>query len=1489
MAFQRFYSNFAREIRPALWQLQSRTDRNVKKLKYIINWTIWSMLALYIGTLMLIHLPAVQSFLGEKVSSVLTGKLGTKVSIGRIDLGLLNRIILDDLTICDQADSTMLKVGRLSAKFELLPLFEGRIAVSSAQIFGANFNLYKTDSLAIPNYQFILDSLASSDTTNTSGIDLRINTLILRHSSFCYNQLDVPKTPTDFNSKHININNISTHATLKVLTDDSLNLNIKRLAFSEQSGLAVDRFSMRLVANRRRAIMDGIHLQLPHSVLRIDTLTAHYDADHLEETIHYTTSLDGTIITPSDLSCLVSGLKGFDHTIAINATIEGSARHIDFQKLVVHSDNDKINLTGTFSARQQDSLPNWQARIHRLDLTGDIIAELKEGFNAIPVEATRLGNLHLTGDASGHGLNDIDTRSLLVTDVGQLSLAFALTDGQQFKGHLNTDSIHLGKILNETDLGHLSTQVDISGTPQRINATGQITRLDYKGYTYRNISLDGNSENGNMSGTLKVSDPNLKLDAEGSLRQQQRSTVRFTGIIKHISPKTLRLTDKWNEASFSAIVDADFTASSLNDAEGNIDLNDFYMHVNDSLHTTYHINNLHIQSGYDDDDNHYLKANGDMGEVGLKGIFDWETLPKSFINYTASKLPTLPGLPKNLSPTTNNFTAKLRLNETEWMRHILGIPLTLHSPLHLDIEMNDNRHLLDIKGQLPAFTYAGGYYRDGNITLITEDNTTKGRIMVSKQMDNNESLDLQLILQAGNNQLATSFLWDNKGGFEKEISGILNAITEVYANDQGKPEAHVHIQPSQVSFDHTPWNIAPSDILYTDKRLTVDHFSVAHGNGNQHLIVDGIASSSPNDSLVVDLNQMEVAYILDMVNFHSVSFAGLATGKAYITQPFNDFNAWADLTVEQFTFQEGRMGTLQAKAEWNKDDNQIDITAISSDGPDAQTLIDGYVSPVRNDIHLGIRAEGTNIEFCNSFTDSFLSDVRGAAHGQVLLSGLLSRIYLTGQLLVDGQATVKALNTTYTLQNDTVRLVPDEVQFRNCTLADRNGHQGMLNGVLRHKSFSDFTFDIDVEANNLLAYDFPTFDGGIICGTVYATGHTDLHGHPDEVVINCNVTPTRNSFFAYNAANPDAINQQEFITWGSTLSARRTFDTPDSPQITDNQSSTTDIHINFNINATPEATLKVLMDQHTEDCITLNGTGNIKATFYNKGPFHMFGTYTIDRGTYGITIQDIIKKNFTFQNGGTIVFGGDPFDANLNLQAVYTVNGVSLSDLNLGNSFTNNTVRVNCLMNIGGTPGTPRVEFDLEMPNVNSEEQQMIRSIIAGEQEMNQQVLYLLGIGRFYTQGSNNAQTQQYDQTSLAMQSFLSGTVSTQINEVLSQVIKSNDWNFGANISTGNEGWHNAEYEGIVNGRMLNNRLLINGQFGYRNNATQATPSFIGDFDIRYLLTPNGNLALKAYNQTNDRYFTRSSLNTQGFGLIVKRDFNGLGDLFRSSRKKKGQ
>jgi hypothetical protein len=1019
-----------------------------------------------------------------------------------------------------------------------------------------------------------------------------------------------------------------------------------------------------------------------------------------------------------------------------------------------------------------------------------------------------------------------------------------------------------------------------------VNIDGFVSQFDYKGYSYHDITLNGEYKQGTIAGTFNINDPNLVLQLKGEATEDLFSTTsskikraQIQGVLSHFSPSATHLSEQFGSSVLSAELDADFTAHHVHDAQGNIRISNLSLTASEQ-HEPYQLDNLIVTSGYDEGI-HFISLKSDFANAEVKGHFDYETLPQSFINLIASKLPTLPGLPARKEGTNNNFNLRLLLSKTDWLKRFFNVNLTLNQPISLTARVNDKTEDIFLDGDLPSFAYNGAWYSNGSIHISSPADTLNCDVNIQKLMDDGQLMGINLQAHAADNNISTSLSWEDNDPVQQQ-SGNLNTIIRLYKNLSGQAEAQFRVQPSHIILNNSTWDIEPSDILYHKNYLLVDHFAVHRGT--QHIIIDGIASENPSDSLIADLNEVEVAYILDLVNFHSVEFSGKATGRATARSLFNNFTAHANLRVGQFKFENGRMGTLYADVDWNREKEQIDISAVADDGPEAQTLINGYVSPVHNTIDLDIRANGTYIEFMHNFTKSFISHITGHAEGNARVAGTLDNINLTGHLVVDGEATVTPLNTTYQLSRDTVVMIPDEIELRNMVVTDRNGHQGILSGGIHHKHLTSLSYDLHVDANDLLAYDFTDFGESSFYGTVYASGEIGIHGHGNEVVIDCNVTPQPNSVFVYNAATPDALSNQEFIEWEETSSNQT--DLSNSSKTGPSRATDTDIYINFLINTTPDATLRLLMDANTKDYITLNGEGAIRATFHNKGAFNMFGTYTVDQGTYGITIQNIIKKNFTFNRGGTIVFGGDPYQAALNLQAVYTVNGVSLSDLNIGNSFTNNTIRVNCLMNIGGQPAAPQVDFDLEMPTVNADEQQMIRSIINGQQEMNQQVVYLLAIGRFYNQGVNNANDNQTDRTSLAMQSFLSGTLSTQINTLLGQIIKNNNWNFGANISTGNEGWHNAEYEGIINGRMLNNRLHFNGQFGYRDNATKANPSFIGDFDLQYMLFPNGNLALKVYNQTNDRYFTRSSLNTQGIGIIIKKDFNKLNDLFTSSRRK---
>ena len=156
----------------------------------------------------------------------LSKKLGTKVEVGRIDLGFLNRLILDSVIIYDQKSQPMLQVARMTAKMDMAPLAVGRIHISSAQVFGAKLRLERPTADAPTNFQFVLDSLASKDTTSHTPLDLRINSFIMRRSAVSYDQWDVAPTEGKFNPHHVNLQDISAHVILKALKDDSLNVSV---------------------------------------------------------------------------------------------------------------------------------------------------------------------------------------------------------------------------------------------------------------------------------------------------------------------------------------------------------------------------------------------------------------------------------------------------------------------------------------------------------------------------------------------------------------------------------------------------------------------------------------------------------------------------------------------------------------------------------------------------------------------------------------------------------------------------------------------------------------------------------------------------------------------------------------------------------------------------------------------------------------------------------------------------------------------------------------------------------------------------------------------------------------------------------------------------------------------------------------------------------------------------------------------------------------
>jgi len=697
-------------------------------------------------------------------------------------------------------------------------------------------------------------------------------------------------------------------------------------------------------------------------------------------------------------------------------------------------------------------------------------------------------------------------------------------------------------------------------------------------------------------------------------------------------------------------------------------------------------------------------------------------------------------------------------------------------------------------------------------------------------------------------------------------------------------KALVDIKPTDVILNDTIWQVHPSQVVVDSGKIDINDFYFSHAD--RYIRIDGHISDNPEDTVKVNLKDINIGYVFDIARISDdVNFEGDATGMAYASGVLKKPVLDTRLSIMNFTLNGGLLGDLDIYGAWDNEKKGIYLDAHIQEKDISKTHVNGFIYPIKptSGLDLNIDANNLNIKFLEHYMRSIAQDVRGRASGKVHFYGKFKGLTLDGAVMTDASMKFDILNTSFALK-DTIRLAPEGITFDNIHIADMEGHQGKLNGYLHYEHFKNIKYQFDIQVNNMLVMntqespDFPFY------GTVYATGNALLTGNAqDGLDANIAMTTNRNTNFTYSTGTVASATNNQFIKFVDKTPRRSIQDSvqlvsfyEQVQQKIEKKESQTDIRLNILVDATPDATMKIIMDPVAGDYISGRGSGNIRMEFYNKGDVKMFGNYRINQGIYKFSLQEVIRKDFIIKDGSTITFNGAPLDANMDIQASYTVNSASLNDLNpdVSSIAQQTNVRVNCIMNLSGILWRPTIKLGIELPNERDEIQTLVRNYISTEEQMNMQILYLLGIGKFYTEDA-----ARNNQNSNVMSSVLSSTLSGQLNNALSQVFETNNWNIGTNLSTGDKGWTDMEVEGILSGQLLNNRLLVNGNFGYRDNP-MANTNFIGDFEAEWLINRSGDIRLKAYNETNDRYYTKTNLTTQGVGIMDKKDFNKWSDLF---------
>ena len=1470
-----------------------------KCFKYIIRTFIWGIFILYIGLSVIINLPFVQNKMANMVSSTLEQILTTEVSVGHISLDIFRRIIVEDVLLRDKQGNEMIAVSRLSARYEPLSLLEDKITINSIQLLGFSIQLNKETPNSEINIQFLLNSFAQKDSVKkNTDLDLRINSVLIRRGNVSYDVLSIPETPGIFNSAHIGIKDFEATISVKALRSDSLNATIRRLAFTEKSGLELKKVGVRLVADNNCLQINDFTIQFPNTTIGLDNMEVKFDSlQHLPRMtsdVDYKGELNASLFLP-DFSPIIPRLKGLAKPIQLQTSFRGQGKNIDLSELSL-SDNKNLELHGNAS------VSNWNAgrdMYLQAELTNFSINKLGLNYvlnniaGNVPPIIERMDYIKFRGATNGF-LHNLRVNGKVETSVGHLGADFWIKTNDERKrsytGKFTSNNLNLGKLFNDNKLGKTRFNVEVKGLELKGHypeayIKGVLSSFEYSNYQYKDIALDGTYKDGGFDGHLSLDDENGCIQINGIFNLTKKiPSLNLQASVRNFRPNKLNLSDKYVDSDISFNFNANFKGNTMDDIEGIIHMDSLIMHAPDNQ--GYSLDSFKLQAIQDTNEK-ILQIESPFMDMIVRGNYSYQTIPVSIKQMLQQNLPSLLAT-NGISESNNDFQFDLHVIDTKLFEKMFYIPFELHMPASLSGYINDSENKLHVEGYFPKFSYNGKLYESGTFLCENLSQEFNCQLHGSMLMGSGAMLNLSIDSKANNDQIKTILNWGNNT--DVTYSGQWATLTSFSPSDtdSSKIQTDIEILPSIIVLSDSIWQILPSHIEIDNEKFYINNFSIERPG--QHLKINGNITDKHTDSCMVDLKNIDVQYVLDMLRFQAVEFGGLATGKVLLKQIFDTPVINASLHVRDFSVNEGVMGDADILGVWDNGLPGIRLKADIAEKQLSSTQVIGYVSPKLKALDLNILADSTNVGLLSPYLDGIFSELDGRVNGHVRLHGGFKSLDFEGAVSVLMDAKLDALNTYFQIHNDSLLLSSGSFAFDNVRIYDREGNMGTVNGALNHTHLRDLKYNFDIQSENMLLYDTKDDTNELFYGKVYGTGNVNVNGGNNTMNVNATFTTGPNTTFTYiNGVSSEAANNQ-FITFVDKTPKRiqdsiqtEIYHHADLNVEKDDNGPSMDLRINMKIDANPNANMKVIMDPIAGDNLTARGNGNFQVDFYNKGDFRIFGHYTVDDGMYKLNMQDIIRKDFAIQSGSSITFTGDPYLANLDVQAMYTVNSVSLSDLTTDVSQNQSTIKVNCIMNLTGSLANPSINFDLDLPSVSEEDREMVRSLVSTEEQMNTQIIYLLAIGKFYAYNYIENSNRSNATSSLAF-----STLSSQLNNMISQVMENKNWNIGANLSSGIDGWNGVEAEAILSGRLLNNRLLINGNFGYRENV-MTNSNFIGDFEAIWLLTSNGEFRIRGYNQTNDRYFSESTLTTQGIGLIYKKDFNKWNELYRLFIRKRNK
>ncbi len=1452
----------------------------------------------------------VQNYLSDKIETYLSQELGAAVNIGGVDISMFLRIILEDISIEDKEGNSLLFAEKLKIGVSGLSIAKKKVNIATVQIKKGVFQFQKYQNQEKLNIQFLIDYFSKQDTVAKEKKDawiIALNSIKLIDNEFKY--IDHNKNPkqkgVDFSNLHFK--RINLEANPFKISDGIFYLKLKQLSFIEKSGFGIKNLSVQSFINGKHTILKSLTLETANSDIRINAWLRHNEFKQIFDStitdkVNLSLGISSSTVATEDIVVFVPALKGMYNDINISLKAKGKINDFKTDGLILKygestffsADVEARNIT-----RPKETFFNLD--IYQLRSSVDELSTIslpeKNGTSPkikVPNQLKNVGNFNLNGHSRGV-IQDFMARANVKTEIGTLFTNFSLTQSNNniphYEGNVSATTIQLNELLqDEKNFGVFSMESIFKGRgfqldKLNLDIEATISEFNLKQYQYENILVSGNFEQKKFTGLCQIYDENIGFDFNGTV--DLNDTIPKYDFQAKIDSAYLHKLNLLNDSTgiLSSEIRLKASGNTLDNFQGVLHISDLEYNKKGVAYT---MTSMFIASTIDPFNREkYNTITSDFFEADWSGKINYIQLGDNILSYLNNHIPEYM---LNYSDTLEflegqNFDFDIILKNTETITDLFMPKLRLKKNGTISGSYNSKSSQLNLFARLGETKYGNQKFDSLSIRITGNTNNIKGEIKSSEfHLSDSSKLDnFKIMTTAVNDSIKYQISWN-----DFEITNHDQANIKGFAHFSKDSVIAIKIQKSNLTIVDSNWVISPNNKIIIDtSNIRISNLQLQREN--QMIKIDGEISKDPDKTLSISFNDFNLSNSDFILNQSDVDLDGIIEGNTLISNLYDNPNIKANIKIKEFGFNNDLLGDAEINSYWDPAKKGFNIKSeiiyTGNIGQNKPIDLSGYYYPQanKNNFDLTVELQNLKLKTIESYISDFAKLYTGHASGVLKIRGKPNAPELTGTLTLRRfDVQINFLKTRYVFTHD-FTIDKDKITFTDLVLTDRHNNSAKCNGTIHHENFKNFLLDITIEPDNLLSLNTSYTDNNMFYGTAYASGIINIYGSLNNLFMDINAKTESDTRMFIPISSGMDISENTFVKFTTKENIKDTVAKVEEIKVSG-------LNLNFNLNVTPEAQIQIILDEKVGDIIKARGNADLIIEIDSWGDFSMFGTYQITEGDYLFTLENVINKHFQIRKGSQLEWNGSPYDAIMDIDAVYKTR-TALAPLydpttqNILNPDTSNKrVPVNCIINLEERLFNPEITFDIEFPTLPVFQQEQYEAVI--KPNLSYQFVSLLAMNTFVSpnQGGASYANQLGQGTSSNSMELISSQFSNWVSKI------SNDFDIGFNYRPGDE-ITSDELEVALSTQLFNDRVIIDGNIGVGGETTtsqqQNSSNLVGDVNIEYKWDPEGQFRVKAFNRSNryDVLDENPAAYTQGVGIVYRKEFNTLSELF--SRKKK--